>query len=212
MRSRDVLLVGSVTIVVAAIAWAAGPTSLLVSFKLPPKINAIKPVAIVDGDGNLLFNGTTPGQVRVTNAPLPSQMVTVASSVVAYCSGSPPGSGLFAFDNTRNPDGTVSAFSIPSGSVFVITAAEAVAYGHPPDDVLFMQIHVSGSSGSTAFGTLAVTTNSEGAGGASFAIPTSGLVVASGSSLCLSSRNQNAVPSALDTVGMALHGYFAPAT
>jgi hypothetical protein len=66
---RTLVLTAFITALVT-LAWAAGgPTALLVKFKLPPGTNVVKPTAIVDGNGNILFNSTTPGQVQVTNFP-----------------------------------------------------------------------------------------------------------------------------------------------
>jgi hypothetical protein len=113
------LTIGAAVLAAAAtVVWAAGPTSLLVKFKLPPSVNTVKPTAIVDGDGNVLFNATTPGQVRIVNpsSPLPSSMRTVQSS-----SACPFGSGEL-FDKATSPDGSFSTFAIPAGQVFVITS------------------------------------------------------------------------------------------
>ena len=100
MRVHRVLLGFAGVVTVAALAWAAGPTTLLVKFGLPPKVNTVKPTAIVDGDGNILFNAATPGQVSVTNQPaiparplsptLPSDLVTLTAGPGSCENGGTP--------------------------------------------------------------------------------------------------------------------------
>src|SRR5262245_56391147 len=52
-----------------ALPLAAWGLSLNVSFRLPPLLNKIRPAAIVDESGNVLF-GSTPAKVEVTNGTL----------------------------------------------------------------------------------------------------------------------------------------------
>src|SRR5262245_54550921 len=72
------------------VAWGL---SLNVSFRLPPLLNKIRPVAVVDEVGNVLF-GSTPAKVEVTNLPNGGsggpQLVTIADALPVTCSGSPP--------------------------------------------------------------------------------------------------------------------------
>jgi hypothetical protein len=61
MRKLLVVLLALIPVM----AWAL---SLDLSFRLPPLVNKIRPAAIVDETGNVLF-GSTPGKVEVTNLP-----------------------------------------------------------------------------------------------------------------------------------------------
>jgi hypothetical protein len=134
----------------ATLAWAAGPTSLAVKFKLPPSVNSVKPVALVDGDGNLLFNSTTPGKVQVVNPTSSGLGAIAASDVVTMQSSSacPSGPGEI-FDQVVKPDGSFTTFSIPAGKVFVITALSvAGGTGSPqaiPGNPVQVQLHINGS-------------------------------------------------------------------
>ena len=69
-----------------AVVWAL---TLDVSFRLPPQLNRIKPTAIVDEAGNVLF-GTTPAKVEVTNAP-PSNSGGAAVFTAYGTTECPPG-------------------------------------------------------------------------------------------------------------------------
>src|SRR5262245_55546074 len=76
---RKMLLLAGLSLL-PVVAWAL---SLNVSFRLPPLLNKIKPAAIVDESGNVLF-GSTPAKVEVTNLPARgtgAQVITVAESV-----------------------------------------------------------------------------------------------------------------------------------
>jgi len=136
MRHLKALAVVGLLGVAVTLAWAAGPTALRVKFKLPPVKNAVKAIAVVDGDGNVLFNTTTPGRVAVTNLPaavlaprLPSDVRTVRSTTL--CPNGPPSS--LVFDQVIGPDGTVTPFAIPVGKVFVVTSLSVVGgTGSPP--------------------------------------------------------------------------------
>src|SRR5262245_17295842 len=85
------LLVAFVTIPLAA--WGL---SLNVSFRLPPFVNKVRPAAVVDERGTVVF-GTTPGKVEVTNA-------------------APGGTAVFpVYGTTTCPAGFVSVYA---GSVY----------------------------------------------------------------------------------------------
>ena len=63
---RSTIFAGIATSLLSVGLAAAGPASLIPKYKLPPAVNPIKPTAILDGDGNILFSDTHPGKCEVT--------------------------------------------------------------------------------------------------------------------------------------------------
>jgi hypothetical protein len=108
MIRRNPPFVTSVIVVavflVAASAWAL---TLDVRFKLPPRFNTIKPTAVVDEAGNVLFNGI-PGKVEVTNLPTGGS---------GSCSAEDPISVFKESDGTS----PVTLYTVPAGKKLVIT-------------------------------------------------------------------------------------------
>lgn len=215
---RASVLAGLLGLAALGVAWAAGPTALLVKFK--SGTNAVKPVAVVDGDGNLLFTTTTPGKVEITNpivvppasssGPRPSDMRSVRAT-----DGCPGVGGAFAsavrFAATVNPDGTTGVFSIPAGKVFVVTSLGVVGGtgvpGATPGDPVQIQLGVRGSGGSLdAIPIQNVIAGSAGSFGLHVNFPT-GIVATANATLCIAAMNANT--TAPIGAGGSINGYFA---